>query len=264
MKLKPKAQKALDAVVAKFQNGDLSPLVEASRLRLPEDAPASKWTLSNRVLAFAQSDSLDCRGYKQWLAAGRQVKRGETSAYILAPRIVKTQNKKTGEDESALRGWLALPVFGYNQTDGDEDSDLDYSPAELPPLADVAEALGIDVNYGPTPESFLGNCDTKGETINVGTHDIKTWFHELAHAVHARIGGQLKGGQDAHQETVAEFTATVLMWLYGFGDRTGNCWSYVSYYSPDDPLRAIVRAMGDVEKVLDFITEQAAEGLPAS
>jgi len=263
MKLKPKAQQALDSVVEKFQAGDLSPLVEVSRLHLPEDAPASKWTLSNRVLAFAQSQSLDCRGYKQWQAAGRQVKRGESSAYILAPRIVQHENAK-GEKEPALRGWLALPVFGYTQTEGDDNTDLDYTPAELPPLHDVAQALGIDVRYQPTPETMRDNCDAKGTEINVGTHDVKTWFHELAHAIHARIDGQLKGGQDAHQETVAEFTATVLMWLYGYGDRTGNCWRYVSFYSPDDPLRAIVRAMGDVEKVIDFITEQAAEGLPAS
>lgn len=262
MNLKPKAQEALAEVIAKFEAGDLSPLVEVSRLHLPEDAPASRWTLSNRVLAFAQSQSLDCRGYKQWQEAGRQVRKGESSAYILAPRMIQKE-KDNGEKEAQLRGWLALPVFGYTQTDGDDDTELDYTPAELPPLHDVAVALGIDVRWQPTPETILGNCDRAGTEINVGTHDAKTWFHELAHAIHARIGGTLKGGQDTHQETVAEFTATVLMWLYGFGDRTGNCWSYIKFYS-DDPLHAIVKALGDVEKILDFVIEQAAAGQPAS
>ena len=63
----------------------------------------------------------------------------------------------------------------------------------------------------------------------------------LAHAAHAKLEGKLQGGQDAGQETVAEFTAAVLMHLYGLGDRTGNCWKYIQYYA-SDPLQAIVKA----------------------
>jgi hypothetical protein len=79
-------------------------------------------------------------------------------------------------------------------------------------------------------------------------------FHELAHAAHARIEGGLKGGQHAGQETVAEFTATVLMHLYGLGDRTGNCWKYVQGYAAN-PLQAIFKALHTVEKVLALLLE---------
>lgn len=62
----------------------------------------------------------------------------------------------------------------------------------------------------------------------------------------------LKGGQCTGQETIAEFTAAVLMRLYGLGDRSGNCWRYIAGYAKD-PLRAIVRALTTVEKVLALL-----------
>lgn len=63
------------------------------------------------------------------------------------------------------------------------------------------------------------------------------------------LGGRLKGGHVGKQETVAELTAPVLMHLYGLGDRTGNCWSYIGSYAKDT-LHAVVRALGVVERVL--------------
>ena len=53
----------------------------------------------------------------------------------------------------------------------------------------------------------------------------------------------------------AEFTAAVLMHLYGLGDRTGNCWRYIQNYAPD-PLQAIVKALGTVEKVLALLLQE--------
>ena len=87
-----------------------------------------------------------------------------------------------------------------------------------------------------------------GSEITLGTHDPEVFFHELAHAAHARIDG-LRPGQHTDQETIAEFTAAVLMALYGLGDRTGNAWRYIQSYSKD-PLTAIQRALSTVEKVL--------------
>ena len=94
MKLSDKAQAALDRVVQQFQSGDLSPIVQVVRLQLPADCPASHWSLGNRVLAYAQSGSLDCRGYRQWQAAGRQVQKGSRAAFILAPHLVTTPGRR--------------------------------------------------------------------------------------------------------------------------------------------------------------------------
>jgi antirestriction protein ArdC len=223
---------------------------------LPRGEPISseKWSLSNRVLAYIQTRDLDCRGYKQWQKADRHIRKGERAAYILAPCLVTGKDEETGKETQVLRGFRAVAVFGLDQTNGEPLPEVDYTPAELPPLADVAERLGIDVVYQPLPPGRLGRCEVTGSRIELGAHDPQVFFHELAHAAHARIEGRLKGGQHAGQETVAEFTAAVLMHLYGLGDRTGNCWEYVRGYAAD-PLQAIVKALHTVEQVLALLLE---------
>ena len=257
MKLSDKAQAALDKVVEQFQSGDLSPIVKIACLQRQGDPlPSEKWSLCNRILAYIQTGSLDCRGYKQWQQAGRHVRKGERAAFILAPCLAPVEDEQTGQTVPVLKGFRAVAVFAHDQTEGEVLPEIDYTPTELPPLAEVAERLGIDVAYVPLPPGKLGQCEVTGSRIRLGTHDPLVFFHELAHAVHARIEGQLKGGQHAGQETIAEFTATVLMHLYGLGDRTGNCWQYIQGYAMD-PLQAIVKALSTVEKVLAFLLDAA-------
>lgn len=251
MKPSPKAQAALDGVVERFKSGDISPVVEMTRIKLPEDAPVAKWSFGNRVMAFAQANTIDCRGYRQWESAGRQVKKGERAAYIFGPILVPDENDD-GEKYSRLVGFRPIPVFGYHQTDG--ENGLTYEPKEPPPLMDVAERLGIAVKWGPMVKA-LGNCTTGGDTITVGADQPRTFWHELAHACHARIENGLKGGQDARQETIAEFTACVLAQMYGH-DYTGNAWDYISSYN-SDPLKAIFSALSTVEKVIALIEGEA-------
>jgi len=255
MKLSPKARAALDRVVARFQTGDLGPLVEVAGLRLGGDAPATRWSLSNRLLAYLQTGSLDCRGYRQWQQVGRQVRKGSRAAYILAPRTRKVEDKETGQEEMVMCGFLGVPVFPYEDTEGDECATVAYEPAAPPPLLDIAQALGVDVSWAPLAGA-LGSCAADGRDLVVGSHDPGPWFHELAHAVHARLDGRLKPGQHADQEAVAEFTAAVLMEMYGYGDRSGNAWAYIAGYHPE-PLVAITRAIGTVEQVLVVLDEAA-------
>ena len=256
MKLSEQAQAALGQVVERFKTGDLSPIVEVARIELPADCPTSKWTLNNRILAYMQTGSLDCRGYAQWKEVGRYVKRGSKAAYILAPHLVTIEDEETGEREKRLCGFLAVPVFPYHVTGGDKMAEVDYTPRELPPLVEAARELGVKVTWQPLPESRLGDCSISGEKINVGTADPAVFFHELAHAAHARLNGKLKGGQHADQETVAEFTAAVLMELYGLGDRSGNAWRYIQGYNAD-PIKAVMQALSTVEQVLKLLEEAA-------
>jgi hypothetical protein len=249
MKLSPKAQAALDNVIKRFQSGDLSPVVEIIRLRRPE-TPSSKWTLSNQILAYIQADSLDCRGYRQWQQVGRHVRKGSHAAFILAPCLITVEDE-TGEKKQILRGFRGMPVFAYHDTEGEDLPEADYTPRELPPLVEAAKRLGVKITWQPTPADRLGDCSTDGQRIHVGTHDQSVFFHELAHAAHAKIE-KLKGGQHPGQETIADFTACVLMELYGFSDRSGNTWQYISHYAKD-PLQAIVKALAKVEQVLEIL-----------
>jgi len=258
MNLSPKAQASLNKVVTKFQSGDLSSIVNVAAMKFhrSEPVPFDAWSFSNRVLAYIQTDSTDCRGFKQWKKAGRWVKKGERAAYILVPRTIKKTTERDGEKEEfrVIAGFLTAAVFADTQTEGDTPlPDSDLMPKELPPLSDVAKRLGIKVNYTITPPDRLGDCDSEGQNINIGTDDVKTFFHEIAHAAHARInGGTLKGNDTVKLETVAEFTATVLMEMYGYGDRSGNCWRYIQMYA-NDPITAVTKALADIEKVLDLL-----------
>ncbi|MBU1747325.1 MAG: hypothetical protein KKA73_06520 [Chloroflexi bacterium] len=248
MKLSPKAQAALNQVVARFQSGDLGPIIRLAQLKISGDAPMATWSLCNQVLVYALTHSLDCRGYRQWQAVGRQVQQGAHAAFILVPLVKTERDRATGQETTQVYGFRTVPVFPYEATAGDECSTVAYEPATLPPLLDVAQALGIDVSWTPLAGA-AGNCSLDGQRVKLGSHDAFAWFHELAHAAHARLNGRLKPGQHADQEAVADFTAVVLAALYDCGDYTGHAWDYIRLYHPD-PLTAITRAVSTVEQVL--------------
>lgn len=255
MKLSDKAQASLNKVIEKFQNGDLSPITHCARIHLSSDAPASKWSFGNRVLAFAQTGEIDCRGFRQWQEAGRQVKKGSHAAFILTPVTIKKSQEQDGQTKEWYQciGFSSIAVFASAMTEG-ETPLPDYTPTELPPLADVARRLGVNIEYKPLPSDRLGDCTIDGKNIRLATQDTAVFFHELAHAAHDRIE-KTKGGQDPYQETIAEFTAAVLMELYGIRDHTGNAWRYIQNYAKD-PLQAISKALSTIEKVLALLVTE--------
>lgn len=252
IKTSDKARAMLDSIVAKMENGDLSPLVAVARVHLDDSCPASHWTYSNRLLAYLQTGQLDCRGYNQWRTVGRHVKKGSVAAYIIAPRFVrsKTEVDENGKPKIAWTYFATIPVFPLDTTDGD---DIEYpgTPVEPMPLADLATKLGIEVSYEPLARA-LGAVNQTGTKIRMGSSDPAPWFHELAHAIGARLHGRLQGGQHEYQEVPAELAAAVLMEVYGLGDRTGNCWVYIKEYAKD-PVEAIHRAAARVGEILDFV-----------
>lgn len=266
MNLSPKAQASIERVIDKFKWGNLGLITDVVRIQLNESAPASKWSLSNRALAYFQAGEIDCRGFQQWRDAGRQVKKGSVAAYIVSPRMLKVRKDKhevVEEDEERnemkLVGYTTIPVFGAGSTEG-EGQIAEYAPKEFPPLFDVAKKLGVEVKYGPTPEDRLGDCNHIGTVIRLGTYGMAVFFHELAHAVHARIEGPLSGkhGKKERQEIIAEFIAAVLMDFYGY-DYSGSAWSYISKFAKD-PLLAITTALKTVEQILEVIERAAEEG----
>ena len=248
MHLSDKAQVSLERVIAKFQAGDLSAVTAITRIQLDPAAPMHKWSLTNKVLAFGQAQELDCRGFRQWQAVGRKVKKGSKAVYILRPHTVKKEDRSEAEAELVCVGFSAVAVFAASSTEG-ETPLPEYAPKSLPPLHDLAERFGISVSYVPVNPRALGDCTSDGSRIRLGSHDTRVFFHELAHAIHARIDGELTGGQQVDQETVAELTCAVLMDFYGLVDHTGNAWRYISRYA-DDPLLAITKALRTVEKVV--------------
>jgi hypothetical protein len=266
-KNKEKAKEALNSVLEMFESGNLPAAISRTMIIPPPgfERPCDKWSLGNKLF-MVLSGTTDARGYKQWQKAGRQVKKGAKAFYILAPctrKINRTvANEETGEEErtqqTIVTGFRFIPVFNYEDTEGDPLPEFDFSPPELPPLQDVAREFGVDeVIYAPgggTSYGFYARGQGKKQIV-LHTHDVKTWFHELGHAIHGSFK-ELKNGQQPDQEIVAEVFAAVLCELHGVQGYHFHSWEYVKHYSDkDDPqkaLQAIFRVLSDVDKCLNM------------
>ena len=245
MWISEKAQEVLQAVVERLKSGDLSPLVDVLRIQ-GEGIASDRWSLYNRFSVMVQKGTLDCRGIKQWREVGRRLNKGCSAGFILVP-IFKEEEREDGTTYKRLVNFKSCPVYAAHDTNGKSLEVNGHEPREFPPLYELAQRMGVEVQWTVLPSDRLGDYAIKGDRIRLGTHDWGVFFHERAHAAHARVE-VLHPGQITNQEVVAELTATVLMEIYG-QDRSANCWSYISCYS-DDSLRAIGQAISDVEKVL--------------
>jgi hypothetical protein len=250
----------LNSILDRFKNGDIPAAVAFSMFPIA-DIPSAKWSLLNRTLMFF-AGTQDGRGYRQWQAANRYVKKGAKAFYILVPCIYK---EKDGDEETEfLKGFKCSPIFRYEDTEGEE---LDYLQIELPPLPLItrAEEWGIAVRAIPGNYRYAGYYSSKNQEIALATKDECIFFHELAHAAHKKTKGQLKSGQDPLQEIVAELSAQALCRLVGKTNDQylGNSYKYIETYAEKiklSPLAACTRVMGEVEKVLHLILEPAKEG----
>lgn len=198
-----KVKKVLEGILVRFKTGDIPKAIAYSMFPIP-DIPSAKWSLCNRTLMFFASTQ-DARGFAQWKEKNRYVKKGAKSFYILAPRFGKKENEE-GEEEVFIKGFLAVPVFRVEDTEGEP---LEYQKIELPefPLKEVAESWGIEVKAIPGNYRYYGYYRDSNKEIALATKEEVVFFHELAHAAHAKVKIELKPGQDWKQEIVAELSA---------------------------------------------------------
>jgi hypothetical protein len=232
-----KVKQALDSIVNRFKEGkDIPEALAYSMFPIP-NIPASKWSLLNRTLIFISGTS-DARGFNQWKQANRYVKKGSKSITILAPRFIRKQEEDDEEAKSILAGFLGVPVFKVEDTQGDP---LDYQKIELPefPLIEVAKDWNISVKAIPGNYRYYGYYSQDRKEIAVATTEEIVFLHELAHAAHQRVLGELKHGQDWKQEIVAELSASVLCKLVGkSSEHLGNNYRYIEGYSKSANLTA--------------------------
>ncbi len=259
----PSTQKAIEQlqkIVDAFSSEEFPDMVKATYLKLKVGRPSDSWSMSNRLFMFIAGTG-DARGYRQWQKVGRQVRKGSKAAYILAPCVAKRtiQGPDGEEDREFVTGFRCVPVFRFEDTEGD-DLEIADSNVEPPPLLEVARKWGADVKYDETVRGEEGSFSKGRGLIRLCTSDPKVFFHELAHLAHSRIE-DLKPGQDPEQETVAELAAAVLARMYGHA-ADANSYNYIAHYSkeatPEEVGRSCVRVMSKVEKVLDMILSAGA------
>jgi hypothetical protein len=254
-----KVKQALQSIVKSFESGDIPEIIAYSTFPIPK-IPAAKWSLLNRMLMFIAGTS-DARGFRQWQEVRRHVKKGAKAFTILAPRFIKKhpENDDENEDKTLLAGFLAVPVFRVEDTEGEP---LDYQQIELPklPLIEVARRWGISVKAIPGNYFYAGCFSQERKEIALATKDESIFFHELAHAAHQRVLGELQKGQDWRQEIVAELSAAVLCKIVGKTSKfLGNSYRYIERYASQanlTPWQGCIRVMGEVERVLNLILEE--------
>ncbi len=149
--LNQRVSETLNKIVELFKTGNVPQAISIATFP-PFDVPSNAWSLTNRLIMIINGTS-DARGFNQWKDINRYVKKGSKAFHILAPWISKKKDMCAPQQDNEekpvhisqlLRGFLAVPVFKVEDTDGDE---LDYQKLELPklPLLDVAKNWGIDV-----------------------------------------------------------------------------------------------------------------------
>jgi len=252
-----KVKQTLESIVEQFKEGNIPEAIAYTVFPIP-NIPASKWSLLNRTLMFI-AGTRDARGYRQWQEVRRHVKNGSKSFSILAPRFIRKQSENGDEEpKSILVGFWAVPVFRVEDTDGEP---VDYQSIVLPefPLIEIAKEWGISVKAIPGNYQFFGYFSQDRKEIALASKEESVFFHELSHAAHQRILGELKHGQDWKQEVVAELSAWVLCKIVGKASKhLGNNYRYIERYAQEAHLSAwqgCVKVLGDVEKVLNLILE---------
>jgi hypothetical protein len=254
-----RANNAAQSVLRVWESGQLPALLAQSVLAAKTDLPCAKWSLGNRLLMLVQGTA-DARGFQQWKEAGRNVRKGSKAIYILGPVLVK-RDKENPDSGLALIGFRGIPVFRFEDTEGEALATSSYAPEALPPLQTVAERIGVQVSYCPALADFMGRYIPKHKAIELCTHDTATWFHELAHAVDDYLGSMKRAkrkDEAAYKdgEVVAEFCAAALCKLYGIAYEH-NALRYIQHYR-QDAAKAVTRLLARIEAVLSFILEAEA------
>ena len=248
----------LAGILEQFKTGRIPELVSFAMFPRAENVPSADWSLLNRTAMFL-GGTADARGFKQWQAVGRYVKKGEKARiFILIPCFKKRQKEDSEEEVAFLTGFLTKGVFAYEQTEGEPLPHLEIEVPDLPLLERAAE-WGLSVKAIPGNFQYRGYYAPGRAEIALASREECVFFHELAHAAHDRLKpGGLTVGQDPLQEITAELAAAALCRIVGKQERDtlGNHYCYIERYAEKIKLSAFsacTRVLAGVEQVLNLI-----------
>ena len=253
--MQDRVRQALSVIVEKFKSGEIPEAVAMATFPAA-NVPSGKWSFLNRTLMFL-SGTGDARGFRQWHAVKRKVKKGAKAIHILVPCFRKEIDDETGDEKNALRYFKAMPIFKVEDTEGEK---LDYELLEVPelPLMERAREWGLSIKAVPGNYRYYGYYSSERKEIALASPEEKVFFHELAHAGHERVKGDIKGGQDPLQEIVAELSAQALCRLTGHeaDGNFGHSYRYIEGYAQKlkmTPHAACLKVLCETEKVLKLI-----------
>ena len=226
--------------------------------------PSDGWSVCNRIIMRMFGNTDDARTFKQWQSVGRHVKKGAKAFKIFAPIIKKDVDADSGKEIKKLRGFRSLPVFAYEDTEGEPIIKPDYHPVKLPPLTEVADALGISVRWKPMniSKSALGFYRPSDKSITLYVEDSAVFYHELGHAVHDSFE-PMHSIDNTYAEVVAEIVSAVLCVMNGESGYEQQSWEYIQRFTATkdarSTLKAITNVLNTVEKIINIITTTATQ-----
>ena len=238
MKFYGKAEAVAIQIISLFREGKIAAPLANVFIKRGSGAHCEAWSWSNQLITYMMGYG-DAMGFKQWLALGRTVKKGEKAFYILAPLKSTYEKDVNGQKEkrSYIYGFRGLPVFGDTQTEGEPLTKRDDSFIETLPLIELTRHWGMEVKtYKGTGKPAAGFfCPTTNQ-IQLGVENLSTWAHELIHKSEWMLNNcnsEEYAKNKAHAEIVAELGGAVLLTALGHESAAdlGGAWQYISNYA---------------------------------
>lgn len=210
--------------------------------------------------------------YNQAKAAGGNVMKGEKGTQITYFKMIKREDKETGEDK--LFPMLRIyTVFNADQCEGVAHKLKNYIIPEAPKggIFGFCEAVGADVRLGGDTACFLPSIDQirmpAAESFSKREHFDSTLLHELTHWTgHASRLDRLKNdrfGSESYafEELVAELGAAMAGSLLGLPYEGLQHAEYIKSWLKvlkSDPSH-IYKAAKLAKKAVEFLADEAAK-----
>ena len=253
-----------------------------------------RYSWNNQFLIWFQSsvrgfEASYVRGYKQWEAIDRTVKKGEKAMYVLAPMLAhrcvekdckarakyfrdgkyyiceKDSKHKVGK---FLTGFRDVPVFDISQTEGEDipqvtlkDKCENAKPEIWEALVSLAESHDFKVIVG-NAKGAEGYCSHDKKEIVISSnaefgYQVKILAHEVGHLLmHKDIKDYQQ--QRARYETEAEGVAWVVCEALGVhSDEDNYSFGYIATWGKDNTKQLVKKSLQTITKtsqtILDYV-----------
>ena len=261
------SQAVAEKIIQSFKDGTAPKALSHLFINFGRDQHFLKWSWTNKLITVLHGYS-DAMTFNGWKEQNRQVRRGERAFYILEP-ISRKIVSDDGEEFVRISGFKAGPRFGYEQTDGDNESDnREEQFISALPLFQFAQEQGIRVStYKGSERLPAGSFSVTYGSIRLGVENLSTWAHELIHWADDRLGNLKESGQHWRSETVAELGGCILLHILGKHEEAddGGAWEYIKKYAESngiDPIDACTRTLNRTCDAVQYILVNA--GVTAS
>jgi hypothetical protein len=121
---------AINSIMKTLDWCDWPKNVALAMFPIPE-IPSSRWGMLNRFI-MAASGTYDARGALQWRQVHRFIIKGAKPLFIVCPQTSK-QEGENGESMVINKGFVSVPVYGYQWTYGDPV--IEHKPIGFPKLS---------------------------------------------------------------------------------------------------------------------------------